>query len=79
MNYDLYLVKLKGELVYEEKSETTINKYIKDINDFISYLNNREIDKDILIEYKKYICINNKPATVNKVVILFCLTAICSS
>ena len=65
MNYDLYLTNLVKELYNEEKSESTINKYMKDTRDFISFLGNHDIDKEIVIEYKKHLSEEYKPATVN--------------
>ena len=65
MNYLLYLTEFEKELLYEEKSTNTINKYLKDIRDFLSYINNKPITKDITIEYKKHLCNQYKPSTVN--------------
>ncbi len=46
-----YSVYLKNE----EKSNSTIDKYIRDVNAFIKYLNGKEITKENAVEYKKYI------------------------
>ena len=59
---------------YEEKAENTLKKYKKNIQYFISYLNNAEINKDKTLEFKKHLIekkfrtatINNYIVTVNK-------------
>ena len=40
-------------LCEEEKSENTIEKYMRDINYFLAWTEQRAITKSILIDYKK--------------------------
>lgn len=43
----------RQHLVNEELSESTIRSYIKAAEDFSQYLDNRKLDKQIMVEYKK--------------------------
>ena len=43
----------KEHLRLEEKSENTIEKYIRDVKAFSSYVNGRTVSKEITIEYKQ--------------------------
>ena len=45
--------KFKEHLRLEEKSENTIEKYIRDVKAFSSYVNGRTVTKEITIEYKQ--------------------------
>ena len=40
-------------LYYEEKAELTIQKYLRDIRQFLGYVGDREITKDLVLEYKR--------------------------
>ena len=48
-NFKLYLYE-------EERSGNTIEKYMRDIRFFRDWLQNRNIDKSVVIEYKKELC-----------------------
>ncbi len=48
-NFKLYLYE-------EEKSDNTIEKYMRDIRFFREWLQGRSIDKSVVIEYKKELC-----------------------
>ena len=52
-------------LVSEEKSPATIAKYLHEAKEFVAFLGDRKIDKDIVIEYKKQLVTMHKPRTVN--------------
>ena len=52
-------------LYEEEKSDNTIEKYMRDIRFFIEWLGGRTIDKSAVLEYKKDICERYAPASVN--------------
>lgn len=54
-------------LISEEKSEATIDKYIRDICAFLEWLCGRNVDKTAVLEYKSYLVENYKPASVNSV------------
>ena len=42
-------------LICEEKSNATIEKYIRDVTAFASYVNRAAIKKELVIEYKQYL------------------------
>ena len=52
-------------LYEEEKSDNTIEKYIRDIRFFKEWLCDRKLEKSVVLEYKKYLCENYAPASVN--------------
>ena len=58
---------LKEFLISEEKSEATVEKYIRDICAFFERLCGRNVDKTAVLEYKAYLVENYKPASVNSV------------
>ena len=57
----------KTYLVEEEKSDSTIEKYIRDITVFMNLLENDEITKCRVLEYKKELIENYAPASVNSI------------
>lgn len=57
--------KFKSYLINEEKSQATIEKYIRDVTTFMSWLANRNIDKLTVIEYKNTIIESYAPASAN--------------
>lgn len=50
------LKRFKHYLYEEERSENTIEKYMRDIRFFCEWLKDRCIDKSVVIEYKKELC-----------------------
>ena len=54
-------------LISEEKSDATIDKYIRDICAFSEWLRERNVDKAAVLEYKAYLVENYRPASVNSV------------
>ena len=46
------LCQFKEHLILEERSENTIEKYIRDIKAFMAYSNGSEITKELAITYK---------------------------
>lgn len=52
-------------LTEQEKSEATIQKYVREINELKRYLSNRPITKALIIDYRKFLQKRNKAATVN--------------
>lgn len=50
-----------------KKSDNTIEKYIRDITAFAEWLGNGELDKEVVLEYKKYLTEHYAPASVNSV------------
>lgn len=55
----------KNYLIEEEKSENTIEKYIRDITFFMAWLCGQEVTKILVLEYKKELCEKYAPASVN--------------
>ena len=56
-------------LTEEEKSEATIEKYIRDVRFFGEFISNREITKQEVMEYKKRLIENYAPASVNSMLV----------
>lgn len=59
--------KFKNHLIEEEKSEATLQKYIRDISAFFVWLSKVEIDKLTVLRYKDYLISKYSPASVNSV------------
>lgn len=57
--------RFKLYLYEEEKSDNTIEKYMRDIRFFREWLAGREIDKSTVLEYKKVLCEKYAPKSVN--------------
>lgn len=57
----------KEKLINEEKSTSTINKYLHDINEFYRWLENKELCKDTVIKYKAHLCEKYAITSVNTV------------
>ena len=55
----------KNYLIEEEKSENTIEKYIRDITFFMAWLCGQEVTKILALDYKKELCEKYAPASVN--------------
>ena len=62
-----FIENYKNYLIEEEKSAVTIEKYIRDINTFISWTEERNITKTVVLEYKKFLIEKFAPASVNSV------------
>lgn len=54
-----------NHLMDEEKSRNTIEKYSRDLSTFYKFLNNRELDKTAVREYKEYLMDAYAPRSVN--------------
>lgn len=59
------ILSFKKYLIEEEKSENTIEKYIRDITFFMAWLCGQEVTKILALEYKKELCEKYAPASVN--------------
>ena len=57
-NFKLYLYE-------EEKSDNTIEKYMRDVNHFVMWINGRTVEKSVVLEYKKTLCESYAPRSVN--------------
>lgn len=56
-------------LIAEEKSAATVDKYLRDIRSFYSYLGDRRISKEETVSYKEYLVGRYAPASVNSMLI----------
>ena len=54
-------------LYEEEKSSNTIEKYMRDIRYFRDWLDGSEFDKSVVIDYKKVLCQQYAPKSVNSI------------
>lgn len=52
-------------LLEEEKSYNTIDKYLRDIRCFVKFIGTSDVKKTLVIEYKKYLCEEYAPKSVN--------------
>lgn len=59
------VVNFKKFLIDEEKSNATLEKYMRDINAFREWLGNRIVEKVMVLEYKAYLVENYAPASAN--------------
>ena len=57
--------KFKAYLIDEEKSSSTLEKYIRDIKVFMEWCKETELNKSIVLEYKQAIVEKYAPASVN--------------
>ena len=57
----------KDYLVGEEKSEATMDKYLRDVREFAEWLGDREFDKTAVVTYKAELTERYAPASVNTI------------
>ena len=57
----------KNYLVIEEKSQSTIDKYLRDVREFAEWLGDREFDKTVVLTYKTELTERYAPASVNTI------------
>ncbi len=55
-------------LTEEERSESTIKKYVHDVKRMLDYIKDRELSKINLLNYKEYLIKEYKPASVNSMI-----------
>ena len=60
--------KFKEYLIDEEKSVATLDKYIRDVNTFMAWCENKELCKSLVLEYKQEIIEKYAPASVNSII-----------
>ncbi len=61
------IAEFKEHLIFEERSEITIEKYIRDVKAFSAYTQNSDITKEIVIAYKKHLQENYAVRSVNSI------------
>lgn len=54
-------------LYEEERSDNTIEKYIRDIRFFREWLGGKAVDKSVVLQYKKELCERYAPKSVNSI------------
>ena len=59
--------KFKEYLIDEEKSSSTLEKYIRDITVFMEWCKETELSKSVVLEYKQDIVEKYAPASVNSI------------
>ena len=59
------IAEFKEHLILEERSEITVEKYIRDVKAFAKYTQNSAITKETVIAYKKYLQENYAVRSVN--------------
>ncbi len=52
---DLKIKKFEKYLITEEKSEATVEKYLRDVRAFFEYVGDKSINKNIVTEYKNHL------------------------
>ena len=57
-----------GYLKECEKSKNTVSKYVRDVQAFLDWCNQRKIDKETVLEYKRYLMENYAPMSVNSII-----------
>ena len=62
------ICQFKEHLVLEERSENTIEKYMRDIKAFITFLSGVTLTKETVIQYKKHLQENYAVRSVNSMV-----------
>ncbi|BFL47562.1 integrase [Lactonifactor longoviformis] len=53
----------------EEKSQATLEKYMRDIRHFLAFLEDRTVSKEETIAYKEYLAQNYAPVSVNSMLV----------
>jgi len=59
--------KFRKHLLEEEKSSSTLEKYVRDITAFMNWCSNAEIDKTLVLKYKQGLIEKYAPASVNSI------------
>ena len=62
------ILQYKEYLIEEEKSEVTVEKYVRDVKTFYVWTEGRELTKSLVLEYKARLVEEYSPATVNSVI-----------
>ncbi len=59
----------KAFLIHEEKSDATVEKYVRDVRSFGRFLSGREISKQEVIDHKKHLSKHYAPSSVNSMLV----------
>ena len=55
----------KNHLISDEKSDSTVTRYIREVTTYIDWLDGREMSKELMIQYKAELVDKYEPASVN--------------
>lgn len=58
----------KSNLYREEKADATIEKYVRDVKLFMYWCEEKDVNREMLLEYKKYIVDTYKPTSANSMI-----------
>ncbi|MBE7019839.1 MAG: integrase [Ruminococcaceae bacterium] len=64
---DILIKKFKEFLTNDEKAEATVEKYIRDVLAFMTWLMGGEVTKSAVLDYKQYLVKSYAPASVNSI------------
>ena len=67
MNRDIQkiLKEYEKHLQYQERSQKTIEKYIRDLRAFFIFLNGKKIEKEAVLKWKETLRETHAPASIN--------------
>ena len=67
MNRDIQkiLKEYEKHLQYQERSQKTIEKYIRDLRTFFIFLNGKKIEKEAVLKWKETLRETHAPASIN--------------
>lgn len=65
MKWQKAIREFETKLFQEEKAELTVQKYLRDIRGFLSYIGNEEITRELVLRYKKDLRQQYKISSVN--------------
>ncbi|MDO4345717.1 MAG: tyrosine-type recombinase/integrase [Eubacteriales bacterium] len=54
-----------ARLIEDEKSKSTIEKYLRDVESFFNFVGDEAVTKEIVVQYKEHLKRNYKPSSVN--------------
>ncbi len=69
MNYTTEIQCFQQHMIAEEKSAATIEKYLRDIRCFCSFLMDRPVGKEETIAYKEHLILKYAPASINSMLV----------
>ena len=61
------IFEFQSYLIQEEKSKSTLEKYLRDITAFMFWLGTRTVEKNVVLEYKSMLIGKYAPASVNSI------------
>lgn len=63
------IIQFSEQLREDEKSNATLDKYLRDVHAFAEYLGSKELTKQAVMDYKKHISELYAPASVNSMLV----------